>query len=84
MSMILIEAEPLKVGEVALEAVSNGNIDQLIKQVISLGVDAGKSILLAAVIFFVGRYIVKLINHVVARTLERRKVDLTIQHPDEA
>ncbi len=77
--MILIEAEPLKVGEEALEAVSNGNLDQLVKQVITLGVDAGKSILLAAVIFFVGRYVVKFINHIVAKTLERRKVDLTIQ-----
>ena len=77
--MILIEAEPLKVGEVALEAVSNGNMDQLVKQVITLGVDAGKSILLATVIFFVGRYVVKLVNHIVARTMEHRKIDPTIQ-----
>ena len=33
--MILIEAEPLKVGDVALEAVSNGNLDQMMKQVIA-------------------------------------------------
>ena len=79
MSMILIEVEPLKVGEVALEAVSNGNLDQMMKQVITMGIDAGKSILLALVIFIVGRYVVKFINHIVARTLERRKVDLTIQ-----
>ena len=77
--MILIEAEPLKVGEVALEAVSNGNLDQMMKQVITMGIDAGKSILLALVIFIVGHYVVKFINHIVARTLERRKVDLTIQ-----
>ena len=79
MSMNLIQAETLEAGKEALEAVSNGNLDQLIKQVITLGVDAGKSILLAAVIFFVGRYVIKFINRIVARTLERRKVDMTIQ-----
>ena len=77
--MIIFDAEPLAVGGKALEAVSNGNVDQLIQQMITLGVQAGKSILLALVIFFVGRYVVKLINHIVAKTLERRKVDLTIQ-----
>ena len=77
--MNLIQAEPVQTGKAALEAVSNGNLDQLIKQVINLGVEAGKSVLLAAVIFIVGRYVIKFINGIVARTLERRKVDLTIQ-----
>lgn len=79
MSMNLIQAEPVQTGKAALEAVSNGNLDQLITQVINLGVEAGKSLLLAAVIFIVGRYVIKFINGIVARTLERRKVDLTIQ-----
>ena len=52
--MNLIQAEPVQTGKAALEAVSNGNLDQLIKQVINLGVEAGKSLLLAAVIFIVG------------------------------
>ncbi len=78
--MIFLQGtEPMEMGKEALEAVSNGNVSQLIHQLTTLGVQAGKSILLAIVIYFVGRYVIKLINHIVAKTLERRKVDLTIQ-----
>lgn len=62
-----------------INAVSNGQIDSLLKQLISLGVNAGKSILLAAVIFIAGKFIIKLINKVIRQLLERRNVDATIQ-----
>ena len=79
MTMIPFQAEPLKAGEKAIEAMSDGNIEKIIQQVADMGLSAGKSILLALVIFIIGRYVVRFINKIVARTLERRKVDLTIQ-----
>lgn len=62
-----------------IEAVSDGNFDTLLKKLISLGVDAGKSILLAIVIYIVGKFIINLINRLVRQMLERRNVDATIQ-----
>ena len=62
-----------------IEAVSDGKIDTLLKQLISMGVERGKSILLAIVIYIAGKFIIKLINKVVRQMLERRGVDATIQ-----
>ena len=76
--MIIFQAEPLEVGKEALEAVSNGNVSQLVSQLIDLSIQAGKSILVAILIFVVGRFLIKLINKLVAQMLDRRKVDPTI------
>lgn len=54
-------------------------IEKLIDKLIDLSVTAGKHILMAVVIFIVGRFIVSLLNRLLARMLERRKVDPTIQ-----
>lgn len=62
-----------------IEAVSDGNFDTLLKKLISLGVDAGKSILLAIAIYIAGRFIINLINRLVRQMLERKNVDPTIQ-----
>lgn len=62
-----------------IEAVSDGKIDTLLKQLISMGVELGKSILLAIAIYIAGKFIIKLINKVVRQMLERRGVDATIQ-----
>ena len=44
-----------------------------------MGMEAGKSLLLAVVIAVVGRYAIKFINKLVARMLERRNVEPTVQ-----
>ena len=62
-----------------IKAVSDGNFDTLLKELISLGVNAGKSIFLAIVIYIAGRFIINLINRLVRQMLERKNVDATIQ-----
>ena len=74
-----LEAAPLEAGKEVIEAAKNGQIDQLIHQAISMGMEAGKSLLLALVIFVVGRYAIKFINRLVARMLEKRNVEPTVQ-----
>ena len=49
-----LEAAPLEAGKGVIEAAKNGEVDQLIHQAITMGMEAGKSLLLALVIFFVG------------------------------
>lgn len=54
-------------------------LEKLIDKLIDLSIAAGKHILLAVVILVVGRLVVNLLNRLVARMLDRRKVDPTIQ-----
>ena len=62
-----------------IKAVSAGEIDLLLKQLVSMCVEVGKSILLAIVIYIAGKFVIKLINKLIRRTLEHKNVDYTIQ-----
>jgi small conductance mechanosensitive channel len=62
-----------------IKAVSAGEIDLLLKQLVSMGVEVGKSILLAIVIYIAGKFVIKLINRLTRQMLERKNVDPTIQ-----
>ena len=61
------------------QSAQNVNLEKVIQQIITFCVDAGKSILLAAVIFIAGRFLISVINRLVAQMMERRKIDATIQ-----
>lgn len=63
----------------AEQLVASGKIDLIIQKLIDLGISAGKNILMAIVVYIVGRFIVSMINKLVANMLERRKVEATIQ-----
>ena len=77
-SFLSIEGAAEQTAEI-VKNVQNVNLEQVIQQVITFCVDAGKSILLAAVIFIAGRFIISVINRLVAQMMERRKIDATIQ-----
>lgn len=65
---------------VVKEVVESGvDFSKLADQALSYALEGGKSILIALAIYFVGRFIIGMINKVVANVLERRKIDLTIQ-----
>ena len=53
--------------------------DQVPSQMVVWCIAAGKHILLAVVVFVVGHYLVKLLNYLLARFLERRKVEISFQ-----
>lgn len=77
-SFLSIEGAAEQTAEI-VKNVQNVNLEQVIQQVITFCVDAGKSILLAAVIFITGRFLISVINRLVAQMMERRKIDATIQ-----
>ena len=60
---------------------AEGNVhwDQVISQLISWSLDAGKHILIAAVVYIAGHYLIKLLNYLLAGLLERRKVEVSVQ-----
>ena len=69
-----------KVEQVA-QNLAEGNVrwDQVINQLISWSLDAGKHILIAAVVYFIGHYLIRLLNYLLAGFLERRKVEVSVQ-----
>lgn len=75
----LLQTLPVETGKEVIEAAKNGELDSLIHQAITMGMEAGKSLLLAALILVVGRYAIKFINRLVARVLERKDVEPTVQ-----
>ncbi len=77
--MIFLQANPAATATEAVKVLEKGEFSQIIQQLTALGIEAGKSILLAVLIFVVGRYIVKFINRIVAGMMERRHMDPTIQ-----
>ena len=77
--MELLEVAPIEAGKEVIEAAKNGQMDQLIRQVVSMGLEAGKSLLMAVVLAVAGRYVIKFINRLVAGMLERRGVEPTVQ-----
>ncbi len=54
-------------------------IQELIDKGIDLGVEAGKSIIIAIIIYFVGKALISLINRMLHGVMERKKVDPAIQ-----
>lgn len=61
-----------------METMLTQNTDWL-DRLIDMGVEVGKNILLAALIFVIGRYLIKLLNMLFARMLNRSKVDPEVQ-----
>ena len=58
---------------------SDMHIDEVMSQLIAWSMDAGRHILVALVVYIIGHYIVKFINHLLTRVLERRKIEVTLQ-----
>ncbi len=67
------------VNEVEKIVLDKSQINTVLQQMIGWCVEAGKNILVAAIVFIVGRIIVSFLNRLLARMLERRHVETTIQ-----
>lgn len=63
------------------ENIVSGNIqvDALIQKLIDWAMDAGHHILMALIVYIIGHYVIKFINYLLAKTLERRKVEASVQ-----
>lgn len=55
------------------------NLDIILRKLFELGVTAGKHLLVAALVFVVGRLIIGIINKLVAKLLSRRHIDASVQ-----
>ena len=64
---------------IATPEVNISHIDGFLQRLIEMGIGVGKNILAAIVVYIIGRWIVKLLNKLVARFLLRSKVEPTVQ-----
>ncbi len=67
------------VAQVVESAIRTGHTDVIIEKLIDLCIAAGKDILVAVIIYVVGRFLIKLIQRVVNNMLARRQVENSIQ-----
>lgn len=78
----LLEAAALagKVAEKADALVEKPQrLEMILQQLWDWSISAGKNIIMAAIVYVVGRFVVSLLNRLVAGMLERRHVEATIQ-----
>ena len=64
------------------EGLANGDVSyltQFLQQALTFCIEAGKTILVAVIIYIVGRFIVSIINRVLSNALDRRNLDPSIK-----
>ncbi|WP_302761367.1 mechanosensitive ion channel family protein [Phocaeicola coprocola] len=63
-----------------LSAGSKGvDIEQLLSKLLDWGIEVGKDLLGAIIIYIVGRFIIKQVGRLLARILEKRKLEISVQ-----
>lgn len=62
-----------------LNAASRVNVEQILDKLLNWGIDAGKSIIGAILIYVVGRFVIKQINRLVCKILTKRKLEISVQ-----
>ncbi len=71
--------DSVNVTKEVVTAIETGHTEQIIEKLIDLCIGAGKNILIAIVVYFVGRFLISLLQRLMANMLERRKVEVSIQ-----
>ena len=62
-----------------LEASSKINVEAVMEKLVNWGIDAGKDIIGAILIFVVGRFVIKQINRLVSKILQKRKLEVSVE-----
>lgn len=81
--MIFLQTiDPAKKTEEVAKQLASGNseyLSELARKGVDLAIEGGKSILIAVVIFFVGKLLISFVNRMVDHMMQRRKIEPTIQ-----
>lgn len=64
---------------VGSDKLNAGSLDHLIEKVVDLSIGAGRHILMALAVYFLGRILVRFLNRLFTGVLERRSVDVGVQ-----
>ena len=65
--------------QVVLDIAHNFNPEQVLQSLINWGVEVGKDIIAAIIIYIIGRFIIKQILRIVKKIFEKKKTDISVQ-----
>lgn len=74
-----VAKDSVNVTKEVVTAIETGHTEQIIEKLIDLCISAGKNILIAIIVYFVGRFLISLLQRLMVNMLERRKVEVSIQ-----
>lgn len=81
--MIFLQTiDPAQKTEEVAKQLASGNseyLSELARKGVDLAIEGGKSILIAVVIFFVGKLLISFVNRMVDHMMQRRRIEPTIQ-----
>ena len=55
------------------------NVEQILDKLLNWAIEMGKDILAAVLIYIIGRFVIKQINRLLAKILEKRKLEISVQ-----
>ena len=62
-----------------LNAAPGSKLEQALEKLVDFGMDAGKDIFVAILIYSIGRFIIRQISILIAKVLEKRKIEVSVQ-----
>ena len=62
-----------------LEASSKIYVEAVLEKLVNWGIDAGKDIIGAVLIFVIGRFIIRQINRLVSKIIQKRKLEVSVE-----
>lgn len=60
-------------------SVAGGRLEKALEKLVDFGMDAGKDILIAILIYVTGRFIIRRISALVSKIFEKRKIETSVQ-----
>ena len=61
------------------QAASKVNWERVLENLLTWGIETGKAIIAAILIYIIGRFIIKQINRLLAKILQKRKLEISVQ-----
>ena len=77
--ILQVAKDTTNVTKEVVSAIASGHTDLIIEKLIDMCISAGKNILIAIIVYIVGRFLISLIQRVMGNMLSRRKVEISIQ-----
>ena len=65
--------------QVVLDASQKIDVANMIERLMNWGIEVGKDIIGAIIIYVVGRFIIKQISRLISKLLEKRKLEISVQ-----
>ena len=63
----------------AAQVAQHFNLEKILERLLDFGIDVGQRLIGAVLIYVIGRFIIKQLNKLLSKLLERRKLEVSVQ-----